>query len=153
VLVIGGQIAYNMSLAYTDHVRYEWDKAQTEELCQDLLEANNGEMPEQPVIFVGYQKPELDSWCARTEMFGWSFYEWDYGTENPTGVTHRVAGFVQAYMGEKLNEEYTEEQTKQAVEMAAQMSVYPEAGSIEAGEEFIVVRLSDVTERTDINWW
>jgi hypothetical protein len=153
VLVIIGQTAYDISLSYTDYVRYEWDKQQTKELYAALVEANQGEVPEQPVIFVGYRKPELDFWCARTEMFGWSFYEWDYGTENPTGVTHRAVGLVQAYIGEKLNEDCTDEEKNRAVEMAEQMTAYPQEGSILAEEDLIVVKLSDVTERTDINWW
>jgi hypothetical protein len=37
--------------------------------------------------------------------------------------------------------------------MAEQMTAYPQEGSILAEEDLIVVKLSDVTERTDINWW
>ena len=107
----------------------------------------------QPVIFVGYQKPVLDVWCGRTEMYGWSFYEWDYSAENPTGATHRICGFVQAVTGNALNESGTELQKREAVRLSVGMSDFPARDSVLVTEEFVVIRLSEVRERTDNNWW
>lgn len=147
------QISYNLRLAYTDDVRYAQDVELTEQVLASLEEANGGEMPEKPVVFVGYRVPEYNRWCARTEMYGWSFYEWDYSMENPTGATHRIAGFIQAYSGIKMNEAVSDEMRKKAVDMARSMPDFPEEGAVEVTDEFVVVRLSEVTERTDVSWW
>lgn len=87
----------------------------TEELVAELEDACGGELPTVPVVFVGRQIPELKTGCIRTEMYGWSFYEWDYSEGNPTGATHRICGFVQAYTGEELNENATDEMKQAAI--------------------------------------
>ena len=109
--------------------------------------------PECTVVFVGYQEADLPEWCRRTEMYGWSFYGWDYSMENPTGATHRICGFVQAYTGNVLREDATEEQKRHAVELAAQMKNFPEEGSVLVTEDCVVVRLSDITEQMRTDWW
>lgn len=147
------QTAYNLQMTYTDYVRYEEDKDRAVVLLDELTKANGGEMPEVPVVFVGYQKAELDELCGRTEMYGWSFYEWDYDVENPTGTTHRICGFLKAENGVELNEDATDEMRKMAVELSADMPVFPLEGSVQATEEFVVVKLSEIAERTDLNWW
>ena len=80
-------------------------------------------------------------------MYGWSFYGWDYSMENPTGATHRICGFVQAYTGNVLREDATEEQKRHAVELAGQMKDFPEEGSVLVTEDCVVVRLSEVKEQ------
>lgn len=147
------QVGYNLQLAHTDAVRYRGDVAKTDELLSALHGANGGVLPVQPIIFVGYQKPVLDVWCGRTEMYGWSFYEWDYSAENPTGATHRICGFVQAVTGNALNESGTELQKWEAVRLSVGMSDFPARDSVLVTEEFVVIRLSEVRERTDNNWW
>ena len=147
------QTGYSLQMAYTDHVRYEQDVKKSEELVAALKDIGGGTIPDKPVLFVGYQKPELDRWCGRTEMYGWSFYEWDYSVANPTGATHRIAGFLQADKGIIIRQDATEQMRQDAVELAEQMPVFPEEGSILDTDDFVVVKLSAVTERTDINWW
>lgn len=147
------QIGYNLRLSYTDDVRYTQDAAMTEQVLAALKEANAGEVPEVPVIFVGYHVPEYDRWCARTEMYGWSFYEWDYSVENPTGATHRIAGFIQADAGVRLNEQISDEMRTEAVELALDMPDFPADGAVCVTKDFVVVRLSAVQERTDLTWW
>lgn len=153
LLTIAVQTGYNLRLAYTDEVRQKWDEQKTKELLVTLQEMNDGVLPAQPVIFVGYQKPVLGDICRRTEMYGWSFYEWDYSEANPTGATHGIAGFVQAYAGEKLNATATEEERQRALEMAESMTDFPQNGSVQMTDDFVVVRLSEVVERTDYDWW
>lgn len=153
VITIALQTGYDLRLTYTDTVRFREDAAVTEELLEELQSVCGGELPEQPVIFVGCRKPELGGICRRTEMYGWSFYEWDYSVDNPTGATHRIAGFVKAYAGRSLNENATEEQQQAAVELAETMPDFPADGSVCVTDDFVVVRLSEVTERTDLDWW
>lgn len=153
VLTILWQSAYNLRLAYTDNQRFASDAAKTEQLLEKLQEANDGEMPTQPVVFVGYQEAELPDWCRRTEMYGWSFYGWDYSEENPTGPTHRIIGFVQAYTGVELNENANEEQKQLALELADALSDFPSDDSIAVTDEVVVVRLSEICRRAESDWW
>lgn len=153
VLVIAGQCVYNLRLAYTDEQRLQNDAAKTDVLLAMLCEVNDGKLPMQPVVFVGYQEVELTDACRRTEMYGWSFYEWDYSEDNPTGATHRIVGFVQAYTGNVLNENATQEQKQCAVELAKGLSDFPEEGSVAVTEDVVVVRLSAVRELSELDWW
>lgn len=152
-ITIALQMGYDLRLTYTDTVRFREDTAVTDELLRELRSVCGGELPGQPVIFVGYRKPELGGICRRTEMYGWSFYEWDYSVDNPTGATHRIAGFVKAYAGESLNEGATDGQRQVAAELAETMQDFPGEGSVRVTDEFVVVRLSEITERTDLDWW
>lgn len=153
VLTIIWQGAYNLRLAYTDNLRFASDAAKTEQLLERLWEVNDGEIPTQPVVFVGYQEAELPDWCRRTEMYGWSFYGWDYSEENPTGPTHRIIGFIQAHTGVELNENADEEQKLLALDLADELSDFPADDSIAVTDDVVVVRLSGIRERAESDWW
>lgn len=152
-VTIAIQGAYQFILQRTDRIRFEQDQERTQLLLDELSRANGGVLPEVPVIFVGYQPAETDGISRRTEMYGWSFYEWDYSADNPTGATHRIAGFVQADTGNRLNESATEAQKETAAATAAFMPDFPAEGSVRVTGEYVVVRLSEVVERTDHDWW
>ena len=152
-LVIAVQTGYDLRLAVTDEIRCREDEQKTQQLLERFAGADGGKLLQLPVVFVGYQEADLPEWCRRTEMYGWSFYGWDYSMENPTGATHRICGFVQAYTGNVLREDATEEQKRHAVELAAQMKNFPEEGSVLVTEDCVVVRLSDITEQMRTDWW
>ncbi len=152
-VVLLGQCTYNLRLAYTDQVRFEDDAAKTEQLLTLLAEANGGTLPTQPIAFVGYQQAELPKWCRRTEMYGWSFYEWDYDNIRPAGATHRIVGLIQAYTGVVLEEAVTEEQLLAAAQMAQPLSDFPADGCIAVTDELVVVRLSAQEEPPATDWW
>lgn len=86
-------------------------------------------------------------------MYGWSFFEWDYSRENATGTTHRIQGFLKAYEGVTLKEDTSEPLTKKATELAENMEIFPAEGSVLKTDDLIVVKLSELEERTDIDWW
>ncbi|MDD6307217.1 MAG: glucosyltransferase domain-containing protein [Clostridiales bacterium] len=153
ILVICLQIGYNLRLHEADRQRYEHDTTLAEEITTTLEKQSGGTVTELPVLFVGYQKPELNWFGRRSEMYGWSFFEWDYSEDNPTGATHRIDGFMQAYAGIKLNEKYTETMQKEAAELSKNMSTFPAEGSVLWTDEFVVIKLSEIEERTDIDWW
>lgn len=153
MLALAVQCGYNLRLAYTDVQRFASDAGKTEQLVAMLCEENGGILPTQPVIFVGYQQAEMPEWCRRTEMYGWSFYEWDYSSTQPTGATHRIAGFVQAYTGNVLNETADEEQKRLAAELAGELSDFPADGCMAVTEDLIVVRLSETGEAPAMDWW
>lgn len=152
-VVLLGQCTYNLRLAYTDQVRFEDDAAKTEQLLTLLAKANGGTLPTQPIAFVGYQQAELPKWCRRTEMYGWSFYEWDYDSKRPAGATHRIVGLIQAYTGAVLEEAVTEEQLLAAAQMAQPLSDFPADGCIAVTDELVVVRLSAQEEPPGTDWW
>lgn len=152
-LTIAIQAGYDLRLAVTDEIRCREDEQKTQLLLERLAQTDGDGLPQLPVVFVGYQETELPEWCRRTEMYGWSFYGWDYSMENPTGATHRICGFVQAYTGNVLREDATEEQKRHAVELAGQMKDFPEEGSVLVTEDCVVVRLSDITEQMRTDWW
>lgn len=153
VITVLGQTGYNLRLAYADHVRYAFDTEVTGQVVEVLKETGHGRVPGQPVFFVGYRKPELDIFSRRSEMYGWSFYEWDYSADNPTGATHRIAGFIRANTGIVLQEGTIAEQREAAVKLSHTMPVFPEEGSVFAAEDFVVVKLSEIEDRNDIDWW
>jgi len=149
IAVLCLQAGYNVRLHAADGLRYEHDTVLAEQVVEAL-----GEVPEEkPVLFVGYRKPELNWFARRSEMYGWSFFEWDYSKEHPAGATHRIAGFVQAYTGEKLDGSYTEAMEREAAELSETMGVFPAENSVKEAEDFVVVKLSEIGERTDIDWW
>lgn len=147
------QCGYNLRLTYTDMKRYASDVETTEELLVLLREENGGELPQQPVVFVGYRQAQLPEWCRRTEMYGWSFYEWDYSEMNPVGATHRIAGFVQAYTGVELKEGTEPADQRAAAEIAKTLADFPKKGCIAVTEEFVVVRLSEAVRPPETDWW
>lgn len=136
------QAGFCLQLAYTDQVRYEKDAALTEEIVTQLKNVCGGEMPQMPVIFVGVRECEPEYGTTKTEMYGWSFYEWDCSKENPTGATHRIAGFIRAYEGIAVSEDSTEEMHREAAALAREMADFPKEDSVRRTEDFIVVRLS-----------
>lgn len=153
VFVIVMQCGYNLRLAYTDEQRFQSDAKKADLLLEMLQEENGGRLPEQPIIFVGYQEADMEVWCRRTEMYGWSFFGWDYSPKNPTGATHRIVGFVQAYTGTALNENASEKEKVQAITEAEVLADFPSDDSIAVTEDFVVVRLSEIRERMKLDWW
>lgn len=144
VLAAAVQVSYGYRLTYTDNVRYEQDMKKSEQMLEALEDACGG-MPAVPVLFVGDLPSELTEVCILTEMYGWSFYEWDYSEENPTGATHRICGFLEAYAGVELAEGTSEEQREKAAELALDMQDFPEQGSIRVTDDMVVVRLSEIS--------
>lgn len=140
------QIGYNLQLTHTDNVRYAQDVQKSEQLVTVLEKAGDTEIWDRPIVFVGFWMPELDAWCSRTEMYGWSFYEWDYSPANQTGATHRIAGFLRASQKLPVREEATDEMRREAVNLSKKQPVFPEDGCVLQTDEFTVVKLSEMTE-------
>ena len=153
IVAICMQIGYNLRLHETDRLRYEHDTKLAEQVTDALKETCGDDMTELPVLFVGYQKPQLPWYARRSEMYGWSFFEWDYSRENAAGATHRIQGFLKAYEGVTLKEDTSEPLTKKATELAENMEIFPAEGSVLKTDDLIVVKLSETEERTDIDWW
>ena len=112
-----------------------------------------GDPVDKKVVFIGYRQPQLNSLNRRTEMYGWSFFEWDYTREHPAGATHRIAGFLEAHNGVHLDDGYSEEMEYKAAALSEDMTVFPAEGSIVEEKDLVVVKLSEITERPAVDWW
>ncbi len=154
IAVSAFQAAYGIRLYMTDAARFAWDERMTGEVAEALREENGGELPGQPVVFVGSRQAQLAPWMRRTEMYGRSFYEWDESPENPTGGTARIVGFARASAGIELNGSATQKQREEAVRRAEDMPDFPAKGSVVVTDNLAVVRLSaaDKPVAGDV-WW
>ena len=158
IAVTGGQVCYNIRMHSADQVRCEQDAL----LADQITDALKSEIPgvdaegdpvDKKVVFIGYRQPQLNSWNRRTEMYGWSFFEWDYTREHPAGATHRIAGFLEAHNGVHLDDGYSEEMEYKAAARSEDMTVFPAEGSIVEEKDLVVVKLSEITERPAVDWW
>ena len=158
IAVTGGQVCYNIRMHSADQVRYEQDAL----LADQITDALKSEIPgvdaegdpvDKKVVFIGYRQPQLNSLNRRTEMYGWSFFEWDYTREHPAGATHRIAGFLEAHNGVHLDDGYSEEMEYKAAALSEDMTVFPAEGSIVEEKDLVVVKLSEITERPAVDWW
>lgn len=140
------QFAYCMQLTYTDYVRYREDTLFADDLQKTMNEICGENAAKKPVVFVGRRIPHLKRGCVRTEMFGWSFFEWDYHPDVQTGATHRIAGFLNAYANAGYQELRDETLLTEAEKAAEKLPVYPAEKSILETKDYIVVHLSDENE-------
>ena len=158
IAVTGGQVCYNIRMHSADQVRYEQDALLADQITDALKREiprvdAEGEPVDKKVVFIGYRQPQLNSWNRHTEMYGWSFFEWDYTREHPAGATHRIAGFLEAHNGVHLDDGYSEEIEYKAAALSEDMTVFPAEGSIVEEKDLVVVKLSEITERPAVDWW
>lgn len=155
-LIVGTVIlqgACCLHLTRYDNLRFAYDKKLTDQVVEVLTEEMDGVFLQMPVFFVGYREAEVDDRYRRTEMYGWSFYEWDYSLISPTGASHRITGFIKASHGIQLNEQRTKEQEERAVYLAEEMPEFPQEGSVRVMDSFVIVKLSDVSDKPDTDWY
>ena len=158
IAVTGGQVCYNIRMHSADQVRYEQDALLADQITDALKREipgvdAEGDPVDKKVVFIGYRQPQLNSLNRRTEMYGWSFFEWDYTREHPAGATHRIAGFLEAHNGVHLDDGYSEEMEYKAAALSEDMTVFPAEGSIVEEKDLVVVKLSEITERPAVDWW
>lgn len=141
------QFAYCMQLTYTDSVRYQEDALFADDVLKTIHETCGKNAVKKPFVFVGRRIPSLKKGCVRTEMFGWSFFEWDYHPDNQTGATHRIVGFLNAYADAGMTELRNETLLLEAEKEAEELPVYPEKNSILETKDYILVHLSYENEK------
>ena len=156
IVTAGGQICYNFRMHNADQVRYEQDALLADQIA-DALKRESSKVDADPVdkkvIFIGYREPQLNGWNRRTEMYGWSFFEWDYTKEHPAGATHRITGFLEAHNGVHLDEGYSWDMENKAAALSEDMPVFPADGAIHMEDDMAIVKLSEITERPAVDWW
>lgn len=133
VAIIWISMSIIFRVEYTEDVRYQEDKMVAEKIANDLYEIDGAK--DLPVVFIGTRQIQLNNACLQYDMYGMSYFQWDYG------VTWRILGFMET-MGIHLEDgsKYREK----AVKVSKDMNSYPEKGYIAVENKYVVVKLSDV---------
>lgn len=138
VMVWSG-IAVILALQYTDDIRYRDDVNTARSIAQDLYQTEGYQ--DLPVIFVGEKEAELNGACLEADLYGYSFFKWDYSDGNPTGATWRILGFMDT-LGIDLKD--GSKYAKKALKAAKAMPYYPTKGYIAVKDDYIVIKLSEI---------
>lgn len=141
VLIVWFSISKVMRLQYTDDVRYQEDVRVAETIWEDLQKTETTERL--PVIFVGKYQPYLNAASVGEDMYGLSFFGWDFSEENPTGATGRIVHFMKT-LGIDIDVESSMDYREEAVMLSDDMNCYPTPGYISVQDKFIVVKLSEI---------
>lgn len=121
-------------LFYSDYNRYQEDVKLAHQIGYRVLSLNVGELPTQPVVFVGSHTQQERANVIKQEVLGYSFFEWDGG--NPA----RIRRFMQS-LGYNYNAP-SEEQRKRALQISKQMPIWPDIDSVAIKDGIIIVNLS-----------
>lgn len=128
-------------LYYTQYVQYEEDVRLAVKISDRIDQLDLGEIPKEPVVFVGRRVPQLNRTCYSSdqlEIIGHSFFELSYGTQHGTWVMNLFLTTI----GYTYNMP-SPEQTLQAEKDAEDMPVWPAKGSVAEKNGVIIVRLSE----------
>lgn len=126
-------------LYYTQYVQYEEDVRVAEKISTQIEQLNLGEIPSEPVVFVGGRAPKKNQSCyqgSELELIGRSFFEVSYGTVH--------GSWVMNHFMETLGYPYMmpgEEDCKKAEQIAENMPSWPNEGSIIEQDGIIIVKL------------
>ena len=120
-------------IEYTEDIRYQEDKMVAEKIANDIYALDGAK--DLPVVFIGQREIELNNACLQYDMYGMSYFQWDYG------ATWRILGFMKT-MG--IHFEDGSEYREKAVKVSKDMNSYPEDGYISVRKKYVVVKLSDV---------
>ena len=137
--VIGLQICMVARLTYTDNERYRRDRDAAEKIIADLGETGN-----KPLIFVGSMPFAEDSvLMEKRDVYGCSYFEWNYGEDRPGSATPAAMRLLQAVKGEEMNGMTDYSLMMQATKEAENQPSYPEEGYVLETEQMVIVKLSD----------
>lgn len=137
ILVIWIGVGRNFQMQYTDDVRYQEDKYIASCIMNDLQKTD--EAAELPVIFVGHRPARLNGACRGMDMYGESFFNWDYEV-NPERATERIVGFMNT---QGLDITGAAGVATEAIEYSRRMSSYPHEGYISVQNGYVIVKLSE----------
>jgi hypothetical protein len=130
------QVQYLNKYFLADYKRYQMDQIASEEIINDIREANNG-IYEVPVVFVGTYNYSQNGLMVPYELAG-SYFSVDGGSIS------RITRFIQAEgYGIKTA---SREQIIDSYSYYRDMASWPEEGSVKAVNGYIIVKLSNPTE-------
>lgn len=139
--IVMQQSLLSARLNYTQYVQYEEDLRVANKISDRIEQLNLGEIPEEPVVFVGARIPQKNPSCIdgnQLELIGRSFFEVSFGTEHGTWVMHNFL-VTQGYP-------YRLPKSKAiqiADEAAKSMPSWPDVGSVDVKDGVIIVKLGN----------
>ncbi|WP_305025431.1 glucosyltransferase domain-containing protein [Paenibacillus lacisoli] len=129
-------------LFYGDYNRYQEDVSLARQISSKVNNLNLGEVPQEPVVYVGSHIQAEHHGIKKQEVLGYSFFEWDGGSQL------RIQDFMHA-LGYSFNVP-TEEQKAEGTALAANLPVWPEEGAVAKMHDLIIVHLSASPDWTGI---
>lgn len=130
LILIWNQVQDLNRLFYGDYLCYQLDQEMGHQIAQDILNINNGEIPDKPIIFVGryvHAAPNI----IRVDAIGQSFFG------RPRNIYKLL--FLD-YLGYHFKYP-TIQQEELAQKYAEMMPKWPAKESIQEFEDFIIIRL------------
>lgn len=142
ILCFGVKQSMDVSrMYYTEYVQYEEDVRLAVKISDRIDQLNLGEIPEEPVVFIGSRSPQLNRSSDRQyEITGHSFFEWAFTTQHGTFI---MENFM-ATIGYTYHSPSAEQITR-AEAYAADMEAWPNTGSVQVKDGIIIVKLSDIS--------
>lgn len=126
-------------LYYTQYVQYEEDVQVAEKISARIEQLNLGEIPNEPVVFVGGRVPKKNQSCYQgdeLELIGRSFFEVSFSTVHGSWVmNHFMDTLGYPYLMPK------EAESEKAEQIAAGMPIWPNEGSVIEQDGLVIVRL------------
>lgn len=126
-------------LLYTDYMKYQSEVALANKISTRIENLNLGEIPKNPVVFIGSYHPINTPLELRGDIIGASFFEWDSVT--PYGSNYRILGFMQTIGYPYINP--TQEQIEAGKKASPNMGSWPNTDSVRFVDDIIVVKLSN----------
>lgn len=139
VIMVWSGMAVILAFEYTDDIRYRDDVETARMIASDLYQTEG--YKDLPVIFVGEKDAELNGACLEADLYGYSFFKWDYSDGNPTGATWRILGFMNT-LGIELED--GSRFAEKALKKAESMPYFPEKGYISVEDKYVIIKLSEV---------
>ena len=133
VIIIWISMSTIFRVEYTEDIRYQEDRMVAQKIANDLYDIDGAK--DLPVVFIGTRQIQLNEACLQYDMYGMSYFQWDYG------VSWRILGFMET-MG--IHFEDGSQYREKAVKTAKHMKSYPEKGYIKVKKNYVIVKLSDV---------
>ena len=132
-------ISLILSMEYTEDIRYREDSIVAQTIATDLGRIKEAEGL--PIVLYGEKKAKLNGASHPTDIYGYSFFQWDHSVGNPTGATWRVAGFMKTLGIEVESGDIAVR--KKAMKVAEDLPCYPAEGYILVQDDYVVVKLSE----------
>lgn len=142
IVCIMYQSMLSARLYYTQYVQYEEDRRVAGRIAERIEQLGFGEIPKQPVAFVGARKPQKNPSCMKNEdleLIGRSFFEVSYGVEHGTWVMRNflvTQGYPYALP--------TPEESDEAGIAAQDMPSWPDEGCVAEKDGIIIVNLGSL---------
>lgn len=132
------QVQTTSQLYYTQYVQYEEDVRLAEKISDRIEKLGYGEMPKEPVVFIGSREPQMNAACidnSKLSLIGKSFFQISFGTAHGTWVMNHfmsTIGYSYVYP--------ITEQISIAEQAAVDMPVWPDEGSVIEKNGCIIVK-------------